>query len=584
MKTIKIFLLLIATNQLFAQKDSLSIKFQKNIPFLDRIIPAQMKQANVKGLSVGLIDSAGVVWSKGYGFMDVANKKPVDIKTLFCIGSISKIFTSIAIMQLQERGKLDINKPIKDYIPEFKPLGSEGIINQITIASVLSHESGLPSDDISMLFSGKPFSSEAVISFFNNHYICSKPFTNNSYSNISYALLGAVIERVSGQSFSSYIKQYITEPLGMKNSSFTMEDYMKPLLSKQYLKNSKEFNEPQASVLPAGGFYSNIEDMSIFAQMLINKGKYKNTQIISDATFKNMISVKNADVRRDYDLRLGLTWFITMDGTWFKAGGSISHGGDTRVFHSSLTILPYQKVAAIVIGNSEKAVRIVSQIDRMLLDNALGIKGLDTCFPKQIISTRKTKTYISPQKFKDFAGYYSFATKTMHVKPKRNALIVKMSPIVLKLQPLADSTFSVKLRVLGIPISNKNISKMWFDIVDNDTILVTTSWDRDFYTAKKITPIKPDVLQNWKNKTGNYVNTDDDKEVFEKANLSIVDNLLVFKTEYNGWKLNITLNPINNNSAIINGLGRNTGDRIIFKEENGKIEMDFSGIKLQKIQ
>ena len=582
MKIIKVFFLLILTNQLFAQTDSLSIKFQKVQPFFDGMITAQMKQTNVKGMSVCLVDSAGLAWSKGYGYMDVANKKPVDIKTLFCVGSISKVFTSIAIMQLQEKGKLDINKPIKDYIPEFKPLGSEDFINQITIASILSHESGLPSDDLSKFFTGKPFSSDEIISYFNSNYVCSKPYTINSYSNISYALLGALVERVSGQLFAKYIKQNITDPLGMKNSSFIMEEHMKPLLSKQYLKNSTEINEGQVQIIPAGGFYSNIEDMAIFAQMLINKGTLKNIQILKESTLLNMITVQNDKVRRDYDLRIGLTWFLTFDGTWFKAGGSFGHGGDTRVFHASMTILPYQKVAAIVLANSENAVKIVSPTERLILEKALEIKGIDTCFPKQIVSKPKHKTFINVHKYNDIAGYYSFAVKTMHIKSKSNSLIVKMSPIVLVLKPLADSTFSVKLRFLGIPISNKNISKMWFDIVGNDTILVATSWDRDFYVAKKTTTIKPDVLQNWKNKIGTYVNSEDNKEVFKTANLSIDNNLIVFKSEYWGQKINISLNPINNNSAIINGLGRNTGDRIIFKEENGKTFMYFSGIKLQK--
>jgi CubicO group peptidase (beta-lactamase class C family) len=514
--------------------------------------------------------------------MDVANKKQVDNKTLFCIGSISKVFTSIAIMQLHEKGKLDINKPLKDYIPEFKPLGSDEFINQITIASILSHESGLPSDDLSKFFNGKAFSSDEIISYFNNNYVCTKPYTINSYSNIGYALLGALVERVSGQAFATYIKQNITEPLGMKNSSFTMEEHMKPLLSKQYLKNSKEYNETQVQIIPAGGFYSNIEDMAIFAQMLINKGTLKNIQILKESTFQDMITVKNDKVRRDYDFRIGLTWFITFDGTWFKAGGSIWHGGDTRVFHSAITILPYQKLATIVLANSEKAAFVIPQINRMLLEKALEIKGIDTCFPRQYVSKPKTKTLITPQNFNAVAGTFSSFLGIMHIKPKSNALIVRINPIALVLKPLADSTFSVKLRVLGITFSNKNISKMWFDVVDNDTILVATSWDRDAYIAKKITPLKQEVLQQWKKEFGTYINIDKNLETMKTATLSIENNLIVFKSEYWGQKINSTLNPINNNMAIVNGLGRSTGDRIIFKEENGKTVMYFSGIKLQK--
>ena len=582
MKQIKVLFLLILTNQLFAQTDSLSIKFQKAENSVNQKITALMKQTNTQGVSVGLVNADGMVWGKGYGYMDVAAKKPVDNKTVFCFGSITKVFTGIAIMQLHEKGKLDINKPIKDYIPEFQPLGSEGFINQITIASVLSHESGLPSDDYSLVFSNKPFSFDRVIQFFNNHYVCTKPYTIWAYSNIGYALLGAVVERVSGQAYTSYIQQNILEPLGMHHSSITLTEQTKPLLSKQYLKNKKEYLEPKICNPPAGELFSNIEDMSRFAQMILNKGTLHSVQILKESTFQEMVTNKNGDVRRDYDLRVGLTWALTTDGAWFKAGGSLYHDGGTRVFFSSLTILPFQKLAVISSSNSENASSIISQIDKVILEKAIELKGIDSTFPKQIISKKTIKPYFSPQKYNEIAGTYSVSGKTLKIKAKPKSLIVRVNPMAFVLKPLTDSTFSVKVRVLGIPVTMKKISKVWFDIVDGDTTIVITSWDRNFFLAKKITAVNQDLFRNWKLETGTYIRIDEENELFKTAELTIDENQLLFKTQFYSQKVKITLQPITDNSAIITGLGRSTGDRLTFNKENGKTILEFSGIKYMK--
>ena len=577
-----LLLIVVFSNTLYSQINTFKSDFIKEEEQVNKKITSLMKSSNVKGLGIALIDSAGVIWEKGYGYKNYAAKEKINTKTIFCFGSISKIFTGIAIMQLQEQGKLDINKPVQYYIPEFKPLGSEDFINEITIKSILTHQSGLPSDNYAMFFTGKEFSANTIISYFNSHFVCTKPNIIFSYSNVGYSLLGAIIERVSKKDFNTYIKENITLPLGMNNSSFNMEEHMKPLLSKQYYKKNKEYNEPHVSeLLPAGGFYSNIEDMSVFTQMLLNKGKLKNIQILNENSFKEMTTIQNGDVHRNYDMNLGLTWFITMDGTWFKAGGSYSHGGNTIVFHSALTVLPYQNLAVVISSNSKNGIRIVPNIERMVLEKALEIKGIDSTFSPQTISKKQIKHFISKENYKDFEGLYSFALKPIQLKAKTNRIILQMSPIAFILNPADDSTFNVKIRVLGISFTTKKISKMWFDIIDNDTILVINSWDRNFYFSNKMPELKHSTIENWKKIDGKYTRLDNET-MLKTATIKVKKNYIILKSDFFNQKIRFTITPILENQAKVNGLGRSTGDVIQFLFENEKTSFEFAGITYKK--
>ena len=184
-----VFTCMFSIQVMYAQNSTFKNDFQNVVPEIDKRISGLLKTKNVKGLSIALVDSNSVIWSKGYGVSNYNNNTVVNQKTIFCFGSISKLFTSIAILQLQEQGKLDIDKSVQFYIPEFNPLGAEDFIQDITIKSILSHHSGLPSDNYAMFFTDKPYSSQNIIDYLNTQYVCTKPYTISSYSNIAYSFL-----------------------------------------------------------------------------------------------------------------------------------------------------------------------------------------------------------------------------------------------------------------------------------------------------------------------------------------------------------------------------------------------------------
>lgn len=581
MRLFAIIALLLGFNLLNAQdatvlRDSFPQKSK-----IDEFITKKLKQSNVQGMSALLVDSSGKVWSKGYGFKDVSGNIPVDEKTVFCVGSISKTFTGIALMQLHERGELDINKPVKTYIPEFRPLGSDDVIDEITIKSVMTHHAGLPSDSWKHIFDDKPVSSDDVINFFNTNHLCTKPNTILSYSNMGYALLGCIIEKVSGQSFNEYIKQNITEPLEMKNSSFVLEGNMKPLYSKQYLRKGKEFNENPIAIRPAGSFLTNAEDMTHYLQMLINKGTWNGKTILKEETFNEMIIVQNRDVALDYDTNIGLTFFITDDGTWFKAGGSFSHSGSTRVFHANMTVIPYQKIASFVVANTETAPAALNVINRQILDKALEIKGIDTVFPKQVISEKHQRVYVAPNKYKEFAGMYAFPQRPLYVKAKKNKLKIKSGPLSAILKPAPDSSFFIKIRLLGINFSNPNIEKVWFDVVDGDTVAVLHSWDRDFYLCTKAKPVSTELIKEWESKQGVY-HSENKEGVLDQIEVVVKKGRLYMNGKIFGNQFALSMLPKSNNQTFVDGLGRSTGDVITLKNENGKDVLYGWGMRLVK--
>jgi len=576
--TLLVSILLFSTICSYAQAGRNEQKDYSTINTLDKFVKKQMKASKTIGLSSVVMDSSGIVWEKSFGYADKKNNVKADSKTIYCVGSISKTFIGISIMQLYERGEIDIDKPIQKYIPEFKPLGAEEFINDITIRSILTHHSGLPSENLSMFYTGNTFNADTLLAFFNAQHICAPPNTIMSYSNVGYGLLGVLIERVSNMPFHKYVKKNITDPLEMNLSSYNMTEDMKAHYSKQYNMKGKEFVEKAVELQPAGSFMSNVEDMSHYCHMLLHKGTYKDKVILKEETFNEMLRVQNDSIHLDYDMKMGLTWFITLDGTWFKAGGSFGHGGDTRAFHAMLTVLPYQNLASFSVTNSEKGARILMNIDRMFLDKALEIKGIDTTFPKQEYSPYKQKLCVPMNKAHEMDGNYSFDIP-LSLKAKKNKIHVNSFFLGAVLKKDNDSIFPIRIRVLGIPIKEKSLNYVWFDTYNDDTVLVLNSWGRDFFAATKI---KNTNQGGWlEAKEGIYCQNKHPGTINELKIYSKKGEFYL-KTKFYSQRFKLIIIPHSENTAIVPGKGRNNGDRLVFKNENGKEVLYFAGLRLVK--
>ncbi len=194
------------------------------VPKLQRRIAQIVAQERPPGLAIGIVRDQELVWQQGFGLADIASGRPVDQHTLFLVASISKTFTATAIMQLRDERKLRLDDPIVRFIPEFSAVPNLfGSIEDVTLLRLLTHRSGLVGESPTAHWSTTRFPTrEEVLATIPKLQIAIEPDSAFKYSNLGFALLGEVIARVSGRSFTEYVRSEILTPLGMDSSAFEL--------------------------------------------------------------------------------------------------------------------------------------------------------------------------------------------------------------------------------------------------------------------------------------------------------------------------------------------------------------------------
>jgi len=316
--------------------------------FLDALIPSQLRNRNIAGAVVSVVKDGQVLFQKGYGYADVEEKKPVlPGQTLFRPGSISKLFTATAVMQLVEQGKLDLDRDVNDYldfpIPKTYP-------QPVTLRQLLTHTGGFE-ETLKNLFVAHESDVKPLRTYLVNEMPARifPPGKIPSYSNYGFTLAGYIVERVSGEKFERYIENHILKPLGMNNSTFDQPPppQFASQMSKGYLKASKtpcDFEFVQAA--PAGALSTTAADMTRFMLAFLQDGSVDGVAILKPETVRQMQT-------RQFELHPMICGLgITFMEYWLNPLRAIGHGGDTVYFHSDMVLVPDAHVGYFISYNS----------------------------------------------------------------------------------------------------------------------------------------------------------------------------------------------------------------------------------------
>lgn len=315
--------------------------------FLDGIVPLQLEHEDVAGATVAVVKDGKQLFTKGYGYADVKNEKLVVAEeTLFRPGSVSKLFTWTAVMQLVEQSKLDLSKDVNKYL-DFKI--PEAFGQPISLKNILTHTAGFE-DQLKDFFAANK--RDPNLGDYLKTHIPKRifaPGNTPAYSNYATMLAGYVVERVSGQPFNDYIQQNIFKPLGMTRSTFAqpLPPELAPLMSNGYVLAS---DEPKAfesiSLFPAGSLSSSAADMSKFMLAHLQDGRLGAAQILKPETTRLMHS-------RAFGLDPAAN---AMAYGFYEESRNgqriIGHGGDTVYFHSDLHLLTDAGVGFFISYNS----------------------------------------------------------------------------------------------------------------------------------------------------------------------------------------------------------------------------------------
>jgi CubicO group peptidase (beta-lactamase class C family) len=320
--------------------------------FLDGVLTAYMGSHHIAGSTLAVVKDGEIFLTKGYGYADVKKKKPVDPeKTLFRPGSVSKLFTWTAVMQLAEQGKIDLKADLNIYLKNFKI--PDTYPEPITMLHLMTHTAGF--EDIINEMGARRAEDILPLADFLARKMPARvrpPGKLTSYSNYGAALAGYIVEKTSGVPFEEYIEKNIFEPLGMQKSTFRqpLPSYLAEDMSVGYTYQQGIY-KPQGfeyinGLAPAGSMSGTATDIAKFMIAHLQNGKYGESRILEEQTAKLMhTQLFTHDPRLDGNAH-GF-WEMTYNNLRL-----LVHGGDTAWFHSLLALIPEKNLGLFVSFNS----------------------------------------------------------------------------------------------------------------------------------------------------------------------------------------------------------------------------------------
>ena len=369
-----------ASDSLFAQLSSANI---------DTLINQAIREFKVAGVAIAIVKDGKIIHEKGYGLRSISSREPVDEHTNFQIASNSKAFTTAALSILIDEGKLSWKDKVRTYIPEFK-MYNDYVTENFLVEDLLCHRSGLSlgAGDLMEFPDGSDFTIKDVLTNFQFFKPVSNFRTQFDYDNQLYLVAGELIYRISGMSWEKFIQTRILDPLQMNNSSSSFA----------LLKNKDDLATPHSTETgplriigqftdqingAAGGILSNVDDLSKWMLVQLNKGKYGDhleKQLFTEARQREMWAIHtvtgpNPDPRYNGHFGgYGLGWGLND----LKGNLRVGHNGGLPGMLTSVTLIPDLKLGIVILTNTEPGgSSLFDAINRTLIDSYLGLEKID---------------------------------------------------------------------------------------------------------------------------------------------------------------------------------------------------------------
>ena len=338
---------------------------------LDPFIKREVADKRLPALSIALVDDQKIVWARGYGFADAAKKRPASADTVYRVGSVSKLFTDIAVMQLVEQGKLDLDDPVTKYLADFKPINR--FDKPITLRMLMSHRSGLVREPpVGNYFDPSVTALDRTVQSLNQTELVYEPGTRTKYSNAGIAVVGRVIEATQEQRFARHLYNHVLDPLGMTHSAFepTVELNRDLAAAVMWTYDGREFPAPtfELGMAPAGSMYSTVNDLGRFLSALFAGGKGPGGRILEAKTLEQMWTPQFAKEGEKTGFGIGFS-IAELDGH-----KRIGHGGAIYGFATELAALPVDKLGVVVVTSRDVANGVTRHVASEALKQMLALR------------------------------------------------------------------------------------------------------------------------------------------------------------------------------------------------------------------
>ena len=383
---------------------------------LSDAIEYEIKDKNLNAISIAIIKQNDFFWAAGFGFIDKEKKIKADENTIYRVGSVSKLFTDIAIMKKRESGDIDIDLPIQNYLPKFNP---ENIYNDepITLRQLMSHRAGILREPAyGNYFSDNETSLKKTVESVNNSSLIHPPGTITKYSNAGIAVVGYTLEKVFQKPYIEFMQENILTPLGMNDSSFKFKNSMSLNLAEatMWSYDGRSFKAPrfELGMIPAGSLYSSVTDLAKFVNMIFSDGSINGKKFVHPNTLTEMFTPQFTTSKMN---GYGIGFRISKHNSYKM----ISHGGAIYGYSTQLSALPEPKIGVVVASSVDISNSITRKISSYTLDLLIA-KEKRLALPEYV----KTKP-IEKEIQENLIGHYENEANRITIKKIEKKIILE---------------------------------------------------------------------------------------------------------------------------------------------------------------
>ncbi len=327
---------------------------------LRQFVPPLLNDWQVPGVAVAVIQGDRVILAEGFGLRDVEQRQPVTAETVFAAGSTTKAFTALTVGLLKDEGKLDWDRPVRTYLPEFR-LRDSYAGERVTPRDLLAHRTGVPGHDL--MWYGSPASRADLLGHLGELEGSADLRSRFQYQNLMYMSVGALVEKAAGRRWEDVVRERLFTPLGMRSSSLNLE-------ALRGVENRASPYERRAAggiekvplrsfdaVAPAGSLNSNVVDLAKWVRLQLGDGRFEGRRVVSGATLLEtqtpQIIVRDPSLTRLFldegqpYLLYGLGWYVQP----YRGHNLIHHGGNIDGFTAFVSFLPQDDIGVVVLSN-----------------------------------------------------------------------------------------------------------------------------------------------------------------------------------------------------------------------------------------
>jgi CubicO group peptidase (beta-lactamase class C family) len=346
----------------------------------DEVVTDAMKKFEVPGMAIAIVKGKEIVYAKGFGLRDVERQLPVTADTLFAIGSSTKAFTTFVLGTLVDEGKIEWEKPLRNYIPWFK-LYDPSMTEHLTVRDLVTHRSGLPRHDL-VWYNNFESSREQFVRKLAYLEPSADLREKFQYNNLMFLTAGYLTEVITGKTWEEAVRARILDPLGMKRTDFSVVDMQKDGdFSQPYGKKDSKIEKlpfrPITNLAPAGSINSSVNEMARWVTVHLNGGKYGDKKLaegptVDDMHIAHMVTGATSPEAEITGGEYGMGWF----GDNYRGHRRVEHGGNIDGFSANVVLFPKDDFGMVVLTNLN-GTPLRDLITQVVADRLLGLKPMD---------------------------------------------------------------------------------------------------------------------------------------------------------------------------------------------------------------